>query len=253
MPILPKYGWVKDEPDKRDYPYIPPAEIARNLPSMVDLRSKFPRVYNQGNMNSCTANAIAAAMEFDEIRQKVEKFFVPSRLFIYYNERVMEGTVNSDSGAQIRNGIKSVAKLGSCHEKEWPYFEHMLKLKPTKNCFQRARRYNVLEYQRLKHNLAQMKSCLVSGFPFVFGIKVYSSFESTGLRKTGHLQMPRPTEKFVGKHAVIAAGYDDSRKWFTVRNSWGDCWGIKGYFTIPYDYLLNRHLSTDFWTIRVIR
>lgn len=253
MPLIAKYGWIKDEPDRRDHPYIPPAEIARNLPPLVDLRRKFPRVYNQGNMNSCTANAIAAAMEFDEIRQKVAKPFVPSRLFIYYNERAMEGTVNSDSGAQIRNGIKSVAKLGSCHEREWPYLEHKLKVKPTKNCFLRALKYKALEYQRLKHDLIQMKSCLASGFPFVFGIKVYSSFEDANVRKSGHLHLPKPSEKFVGKHAVIAAGYDDSRKWFIARNSWGESWGIKGYFTIPYTYLLERRLSADFWTIRVIR
>lgn len=202
---------------------------------------------------NCTANAIAAAMEFDEIRQKVAKPFVPSRLFIYYNERAMEGTVNSDSGAQIRNGIKSVAKLGSCHEREWPYLEHKLKVKPTKNCFLRALKYKALEYQRLKHDLIQMKSCLASGFPFVFGIKVYSSFEDANVRKSGHLHLPKPSEKFVGKHAVIAAGYDDSRKWFIARNSWGESWGIKGYFTIPYTYLLERRLSADFWTIRVIR
>jgi C1A family cysteine protease len=251
--IVPKYGWLKDEPDKSDFRYTAPPEIARNLPEKIDLRPNFSRVYNQGNLNSCTANAIAAAMEFDEIKQKIELPFVPSRLFIYYNERAMEGTIDQDSGAQIRDGIKSVAKLGSCHEKEWPYLEHMLKIEPRKNCFKRARRYKALEYRRLGHNLVQMKSCLASGFPFVFGIKVYSSFEGVAVRRSGHLQMPMPKEKFVGKHAVISAGYDDSKKWFIVRNSWGEGWGIRGYFTIPYKYLLDRSLSADFWTIKVIR
>lgn len=251
--MIPQYGWLKDVPDKRDYEYTPPTGIARKLPPEIDLRPFFPRAYNQGNLNSCTANAIAAAIEFDERKQKVRMPFVPSRLFIYYNERAMEGQVGEDSGAQIRDGIKSVAKLGSCHEDLWPYLEKKLRIKPSSRCYRGALRYRALEYWRLGHNLTHLKSCLASGFPFVFGIKVYSSFESAQLRRSGHLEMPEKHEKLVGKHAVIAVGYKDARKWFIVRNSWGERWGIKGYFTIPYEYLLDRRLAADFWTIRVIR
>ncbi|MGI0080708.1 MAG: peptidase, partial [Nitrososphaerales archaeon] len=138
------YGWVKDLPDSRDYRYVVPPELSKNLPLSVDLRPSFPRVYNQGNLNSCTANAIAAALEFDEIRQKVRKPFVPSRLFIYYNEREMEGSVDSDSGAQIRSGIKAVARLGGCPEDLWPYLEGKLKIRPLPRCYRRAVRYKAL-------------------------------------------------------------------------------------------------------------
>ena len=224
-----------------------------SLPTKVDLRPYFPRVYNQGNMNSCTANAIAAALEFDEIKQKIRKPFIPSRLFIYYNERSMEGQITKDAGAQIRDGIKSFSKLCCCKEDLWPYLEKMLKVRPSSKCYHQALKYKALVYQRIGHKLNHLKSCLASGFPFVFGIKVYSSFEDARVRKTGHLEMPRQSERLVGKHAVIAAGYQDSRKWFIVRNSWGERWGIKGYFTIPYKYLLDRRLSADIWTIRLIR
>ncbi len=251
--IIPRYGWLKDIPDKRDYPYVPPPDVVRSIPPTVDLRPYFPRIYNQGNLNSCTANAIAAALEFDEKKQGITRPFVPSRLFIYYSEREMEGDVESDNGAQIRNGIKSVSKLGCCRETLWPYLEKKLKIKPSTPCYRQAMKYRALEYQRLEHNLIHMKSCLASGFPFVFGIKVYSSFEGARVRKTGHLEMPEKNEKLVGKHAVIAAGYLDSRRWFIVRNSWGEKWGLGGYFTIPYEYLLDRRLSADIWTIRVIR
>jgi C1A family cysteine protease len=251
--FVAKYGWVKDLPDPRDHPYLPPPEITHKLPKRADLRPYFPEVYNQGNINSCTANAIAAAIEFDEIKQKIDPPFVPSRLFIYYNERAMEGHVDSDSGAQIRNGIKSVSKIGACKEKLWRYLENNLKIKPPERCFRQALRYESVEYQKLEHNLVHLKSCLASGFPFVFGIKVYSSFQSQRLRSTGHLEMPRQHEKFVGKHAVIAVGYDEGRKWFVARNSWGERWGMKGYFSLPYEYLLTRRLSADFWTIRLIR
>ena len=67
----------------------------------VDLRSACPPVYDQGQLGSCTANGIAAAIGFDQMKQGVGDVFTPSRLFIYYNERVMEGTVQSDAGRKI--------------------------------------------------------------------------------------------------------------------------------------------------------
>jgi len=113
---IQRYGWTPDLPDQRDFVYAAPTPYQQNIPSSVDLSKKCPPVYDQGQLGSCTANAIAAAIEFDQ-----KKKFVPSRLFIYYNERVIEGTVASDAGAQIRDGIKTVANQGVPPEKEWPY------------------------------------------------------------------------------------------------------------------------------------
>src|SRR4029079_3357244 len=87
------YGWVPDIPDQRDIMYSAPPHVLSTMPPSVDLRSKCPPVYDQGQLGSCTANAIGAALEFAQIKQQEEEF-VPSRLFIYYNERVMEHTVN---------------------------------------------------------------------------------------------------------------------------------------------------------------
>jgi C1A family cysteine protease len=97
-----------------------------------------------------------------------------------------------------------------------------------------------------------MKSCLADGFPFVFGFTVYESFESDEVAETGKLNMPDPSEMEVGGHAVLAVGYNDASKRFWVRNSWGKGWGKAGYFTMPYDYLLNENLSDDFWTTRIV-
>src|SRR5579872_7056625 len=117
---IARYGWIPDQPDQRDHLYSVPPQFLAKLPSSADLRGKCPPVYNQGQLGSCTANAIGGAIEFERMKQKLTDF-VPSRLFIYYNERVIEGTVRSDSGAQLRDGIKSVASQGVCPEPEWPY------------------------------------------------------------------------------------------------------------------------------------
>src|ERR1700733_1654605 len=96
------YGWMPDLPDHRDRQYAAPLFKLGPLPAKIDLRKQCPAVYNQGQIGSCTA--IAGAIEFDRLKQKLPDF-TPSRLFIYYNERSMENTVATDSGAQIRDGV----------------------------------------------------------------------------------------------------------------------------------------------------
>jgi C1A family cysteine protease len=246
------YGWVPDLPDQRDHLYAVAPETLRTLPSSADLRPECPPVYDQGQLGSCTANAIGGAVEFDQMKQSLQHVFVPSRLFIYYNEREMEGTINSDSGAQIRDGIKSVGTQGVCPEDEWPYDITKFEEKPPEKCYTDAVQYRALSYQRVSRDLNQMKGCIAAGYPFVFGFAVYESFESQQVAQTGHAQMPRPTEQQIGGHAVVAVGYEDSNEWFIVRNSWGTGWGMEGYFTLPYAYMTERNLSSDFWTIRLV-
>jgi C1A family cysteine protease len=246
------YGWQPDVPDQRDHLYAAPVIYLAKLPAKADLRPHCPPVYDQGQLGSCTANAIGASIQFERRKQKLKPDFPPSRLFIYYNERVMEHTVKSDAGAQIRDGIKSVAKIGDCPESEWPYIIAKFTDKPTASCFKDALKYQAVQYARVPQILNQMKGCLASGYPFVFGFSVYTEFENDQVAKTGVVNMPGPKEKLLGGHAVMAVGYDDSTQRFIVRNSWGNKWGIKGYFTMPYAYLTDSNLADDFWTIRLV-
>jgi C1A family cysteine protease len=249
---LQGYGWVRDLPDQRDLLYAPPPDIAAALPPKSDLRSGFQAPYDQGALGSCTANAIAGALQFLERKEGEVPPVMPSRLFIYYNERALEGSVGSDSGAQIRDGIKVVVAEGYCPESEWPYDIAQFARKPPAKCYQDALRERVTQYLRLSRDLTQLLSCLASGFPFVFGFSVYESFESMRVRETGVVEMPQPLERFMGGHAVVACGYDVSEQRFLVRNSWGAEWGLGGYFTMPFDYLLDPGLAADFWTIRKV-
>ena len=242
------YGWVPDRPDHRDKLYATIAAAPKKLPGKVDLRPGCSGVEDQGALGSCTANALVGNLEF--LSQKAGHAATNlSRLFVYYNERALEGTINSDAGALIRDGVKSLTNQGVCTEKSWPYTISKYAQKPTAACYKSAADHQVTSYHRITR-LLQMTQCLAEGYPFVFGFTVYTAFESAAMAKTGVLNVPAADEKVLGGHAVCAVGYDDAAKRIIVRNSWGTDWGIAGYFTMPYDYVSNNNLSDDFWTLR---
>lgn len=246
------YGYIPDLPDYRDLRLQVSAPI--NLPPSIDLRAQMPAIYDQGNLGSCTANAIGAAIQFERMRQKIKGADkeVPSRLFIYYNERVIEHTVREDAGAMIRDGVKSVNKLGVCDESLWPYVEGRFTKKPPTTAFKAALQDKVTKYARVNQNARDMKVCLSHGLPFVMGFTCYDAFESDKVAKTGVLNMPASGEKVVGGHAILVVGYDDASNRFIVRNSWGTSWGQKGYFTVPYEYFTNSDLADDLWNIQLV-
>ena len=221
-----------------------------NLPKEVDLISKCPPVYNQGNLGSCTAQALAAAFEFND---GITNPYTPSRLFIYYNERVLGNNVNQDSGAYLSDGIKTLERHGVCDEKDWPYDISKFKIKPPNKCYKDALLYRAYTVNNIGSDINSMKNSLASGFPFVVGLAVYPSFLTPTVNKTGIVVMPdRKKEKSLGGHAVLVVGYSDKKQHWIVRNSWGDKWGDKGYFYLPYLYLLDAKLSSDLWNITKI-
>jgi C1A family cysteine protease len=257
------YGWLPDLPDARDWTFA--ARPPRRLPPRVDLRPGCSPVEDQGSLGACTAQALAGALEFLEIKDaqprrspispatfgetRVREFEDRSRLFIYYNERVVLHTVRVDSGAMLRDGIKTLVKQGACGETLWPYDPRRFAAKPPASCYRDGLQHQITEYRRLS-TTDGMRACLAAGYPFVFGFMVYEGFESRAVARTGVVPMPGRREKALGGHAVMAVGYDDAKRQFLVRNSWGTRWGLAGYFTMPYSYLASRDLSDDFWTIR---
>jgi C1A family cysteine protease len=184
-------------------------------------------------------------------------------LFIYYNERALEGTVSSDSGAVIRDGIKVVNADGVCQETLWPYDIGMFTVKPPKRCYVAALTDKAVQYEAIQ-TLGDLKDAISSNLAVVFGFTVYQSFESQSVAQTGVMPMPKPHESTVGGHAVLAVGYSDAKSQLIVRNSWGESWGDHGYFYMPYQYVTGSkassdsspingaHLASDFWAIQMV-
>ena len=241
-----KYGWVPSLPDFRDHNFSLTLE---HLPESVDLRADMPEVYDQGELGSCSGNAIAAAIRYDQLKNKNKYLFNPSRLFIYYQERAIENSINSDSGAMIRDGIKACASVGAPPEYRWAYDITKFADNPPAAAYYSASQHKIKTYEAVGQDLVALKTALAGGYPVVFGFTVYSSFESDSVAQSGIVPMPLGSDSMVGGHAVVACGYDDNKSHFIVRNSWGPEWGDKGYFYLSYDYLTNPNLSSDFWVI----
>lgn len=244
------YGWQPDLPDYRDHLFQIKKPI--DLPAKVDLRNSLTAVFDQGQLGSCTANAISSAYAYNMNKQVEDEIFIPSRLFIYYNEREMMNTIAYDSGARLRDGIKTINRIGVCDEQLWPYDINKFSVKPLTDCYIQAERNRAVKYERLNNSENELKTCLALGFPFVFGFTVYESFETKQVAKTGKMTMPTKKEKSRGGHAVLGVGFDDSIKCFIIKNSWGDKWGDKGFFYMPYDYITDSDLCADFWVIQKV-
>jgi len=264
MPADYGFGWQPDLPDHRDHLFSVSLPTLRALPPKIDLRPDCPPVYDQAHLGSCTANAIAGAIQFDRLKAKASPDFVPSRLFIYYNERDMEHSVNYDAGAQIRDGVKSVSKLGVAPEPEWPYSDAghpaadgepfasdaPAAQRPPKKVYDDAAGYQAISYMSVNQTLPQLKGCLADGYPFIFGFSVYENFFGPDGNPCVHTPMPQGSQ--LGGHAVLAVGYDDDAGEFIVRNSWGADTLDKGYYYMRYSYVTDSTMASDFWTIRSI-
>ena len=212
---------------------------------VVDLRYKFPEPFDQGSLGSCTANALCGVIAYDIPN------FMGSRLFLYYNERKIENDIPDDAGAILSDGVQSLITYGICPEAEWVYDISKFAVKPHDSCYTTALQHRALEVKNIKNDMISMKQALDNGYPFVVGIMLFDSFQSYHTAITGIVSLPKQGETFLGGHAVSCVGYDDNQQMWIMRNSWGTGWGDKGYFYLPYSYLLG-NLATDLWCVMKI-
>jgi C1A family cysteine protease len=221
------------------------------LPLTVDLRPKCSPVSDQGDLDSCVAFAIIGAIEYLENLQS-ETFVSLSPQFVFYNERVLEGTVDQNAGTYMEDGLRVVSTYGACELSLWPYNKENLYAKPNDAAYADALKRKALSYSSVAQDQTSVMKTLHSGFPIVFGFLVYSGFESLEVEKTGMVQIPTPSETLLGGHAMLIVGYDLPGQRFLVRNSWGTHWGVEGYCWMPFAYLLSPNLANSFYSIESI-
>lgn len=244
------YGWKPDLPDKRDRYHVP-RDMGAALPRKVDSSKAMPSPWDQGGLGSCTAYAIGGAFTYE--RALKEEYFLPSFLQLYYCERAIEGTVQIDAGAYIRDGMKVAAQQGIAAAHDWPYYESEFARRPPKSVLRAALNNRITSYARLRQRSGDLRSALAEGNTVVFGVTVYESFEEAGVwPRRGDVQMPKPSDELLGGHAILLVGYDDDTQRFKFRNSWGTGWGDDGYGSLPYEYVLDEDLAADFWVLKEV-
>lgn len=223
---------------------------AENLPESVDLRTTglLPDVFDQGQIGSCTANGSGAAYSYELARQHGGTNFIPSRLFIYYNERAANGTVNQDAGATITDATRALNQHGCPPETDWPYDVARFTEKPPAQAYTDGATREAVTVARVEQTETAIKAVLAAGFPVIIGFTVYASFEHVGV--DGIVPMPQPFEQVMGGHCVLVVGYT-ADSWI-VRNSWGAGWGDGGYCYMPLEYLTDPYLASDFWTVELV-
>jgi C1A family cysteine protease len=248
-----KFGWLPDDPDDRDLLFST-APIPQKQYTPVDLRPNCPPVADQKNLGSCSAFGAIGLVQYVRKVQKFKDLWQPSALFTYYTTRELHNTVQHDSGASVRNALKSVIKNGVIQESSWPYIVEKFAEKPPRNVYMRALNYQALSYRRLTDcSLTEMLECLDQGYPFIFGLKIYGSF--VYCKKDGIIPMPKPSsEMWFGGHCIMCVGWKiiNSKRHFIIQNSWSDKWGDKGYCYIPEDYITAKTYASDFWMIRIM-
>jgi len=238
------FGYVRDKVDDRDKTYrlkrpglAPPSTHRKNI-------GQFPWRYDQGNIGSCVGHGVCET--FKRVLQvRNLQHFDPSRLFAYYIAR--EDKL-ADTGASIRDAIKAINKLGICSEQVWPYLPEKYADRPPDVAFTEAEMHQCLCYARVGQTKLDIMDAVSNGYPVVYGKQLYESFMSQEAAKTGIIRKPkRCREEHYGGHCMVIFDYDETG---TVElNSWGDAWGQAGVCHVPWEYVLDKRLCSDFWVI----
>lgn len=247
--IQRKFGWRKETRVLNAPKKMFTHRFATNVTS-ADISTKYNiPSYDQTTLGSCTANAWAFAIEYDEYKQGKSNPSTPSRLMFYYCERVIDGDVDQDAGSTLTTGKQVCETIGACAESMWGYDVTKLTVKPPQSCYDAAALNKGLQFQQVNQTLDDIKSALIEGYPVVFGFQVYEELQSDAVKVSGMLPDPTPDEQPIGGHAVAIVGFDDSKQMFKVRNSWGPDWGLNGCFWASYKYLLDPNQASDFWIV----
>jgi ribosomal protein L10 len=223
-----------------------------SIAAPIDLRPKCPPIYDQGAIGSCTANAIAFYYQYLE----VDKSFLPSRMYIYAKERLLDspGQPLTDSGSDAVLGLSWISGHGVCPESEWPYVVGNVNLVPPAKCDTDAAAHKITGAYNLGAGgvsqtqiITNIQVALANALPVLLAFSVYESFMSAKVAATGIVPVPNTrTEELDGGHEVIIVGVLPAQSLFVVANSWGTGWGDKGYFYLPFAYVLNSNLAFEF-------
>lgn len=211
--------------------------------------------FDQGQEGSCTANAVNRALRVHDIVQHGEDRGDYARLATYWFERFLEHSpADQDTGAYGRDGFKAARRFGVPFEKDYPYTDDTSSSEFAQDprTVLPASSFVKLDttYKAVRRSLHAFQAVLSNAQTIAFGFTVYDSFESSEVARTGIVPMPSQGEQVLGGHEVLAVGYLKAKPEYALcLNSWGTGWGMEGFFLMPWAYLMDHDLASDFRTI----
>ena len=249
-----RYGHIKDTFNPNHKVMQVPHFNAGELPTSFSNIDLMVPIYDQLNTSSCTGNSYLAQIEAERIRQGLPALN-GSRLFPYYNGRLVEGNTSQDCGAQICDVQAGGNRYGVCLESSYPFSQDNVTVQPSPLAYSEALKFKTINFQKVPQSIPVIKYLLSQRYTVNLGIQVYESFESDEVARTGIVPMPdKVKEQLMGGHAVLIIGFSDDTQTFLVRNSWGSGWGQQGgYFTLPYSYVADPSLASDLWVVEQVQ
>lgn len=230
----------KSKPNPTNWQFVNRPECKEttreDLPGYIDLTDDFPAVYRQ-TCGSCTSNAVLACDAYYWHRGKPN--WDPSTVFTYYNQRKMDHELKDpDNGSTVECALNAVRKFGACSSKVWPnskpYYE-----KPSPEAYANGLKGHELTTYHAVKTLLQIRKALALGYPVAMAI----AFSYDWFHLNENYILDGVTKKEADAcdfgHAMVIVGYDDTKRLFKIRNSWGPNWGDNGYFYITYDCMKN--------------
>jgi hypothetical protein len=271
-----RYGYLRDSIDHRDFGLsnFQALHSGRGI-SSVDLEPFCGPVLDQGQEGACAGHFGAEVRAF--LARKYENHPIDfSPAFIYYLARQMDAFLAAnmfapdthnrwptnaellafiaanpkvdDTGTYGRTVCRVLNQFGACTRASMPYVAGDFSTPPTDAQLSEGLAYKGGAYHRI-NTVADMKSCLASGYTFGIGFTVYESFESEQVANDGLWKPDKNTERVLGGHEVQAIGCDDSINGgsFKVRTSWSSSWGVNGNFYLRYSDAADPGILQDGW------
>lgn len=240
-----RLGAKRDVHDVRDRMYRG-ARAPFVVAQQIDLREFSGPIKDQGEEGSCTGHAFTSAREW-MARKYQRTSLILSPQYLYVEELMAEGSFPRDDGAAPRTGCQVLAAKGCCEAALYPYVAGKLN-PPTAEQTQNALKYKTGAYHRIG-TLPDFLNCLAdpTPWPVLIGFTVYDSFLSQQVADTGLMPIPKPGEQQQGGHEVVCLGYDLGKQRALTQNSWGDSWGERGYFWMPFEVVMSP--DTDLWMV----
>lgn len=240
-------GCLAETASPKDFTAVPNVS---SLPPRVDLRPGCSPIEDQGQVGSCTANAIVGAVEFKRWKQGRQEDL--SRLFVYFNARKMSGSESEDCGARIAHGMAAFLAHGAPPESAWPYDPARVNTMPDQAAYDSATANTEIEYARIG-DIEHIKGALARQQPVVFSISLpmrcFEEAGSSGVVPTPSESELGPVLTLHGMHAMLLVGYDTDQNIFHVRNSWGTDWGDQGYCRLSIDTFRRAMAVNTTWVL----